>query len=158
MSQVRYEAERAREQAQKQLAATEGRAGVLHTRLDDVLADNRALKHKVSTLLTGSAGCCLQPVPDEPQHSQLWRRCLCMLPSAAHSPACGPNLLHLSVVAGCQRYQERRQMLSACTAFLASGVPKPPPCRLAGRAGGGPGFAAGGPGGQPAFHSIPGRR
>jgi hypothetical protein len=83
MSQVRYEAERAREQAQKQLAATEGRAGVLHTRIDDVLADNRALKHKVSTLLTGSAGCCLQPVPDEPQHSQLWRHCLCILPSPA---------------------------------------------------------------------------
>jgi hypothetical protein len=52
MLQVRYEAERAREQAQKQLAAAEGRAGVLHTRLDDVLADNRALKHKVSILTT----------------------------------------------------------------------------------------------------------
>ena len=59
--QVRYEAERAREQAQKQLAAAEGRAGVLHTRLDDVLADNRALKHKVCMLMTGPEGCCLQP-------------------------------------------------------------------------------------------------
>lgn len=44
---MRFEAERAREQSQRQLAAAEGRAGVLQTRLDDVLADARALKHKV---------------------------------------------------------------------------------------------------------------
>lgn len=45
---MRFEAERAREQAQRQLAAAEGRAGVLQTRVDDVLADNRALRHKAS--------------------------------------------------------------------------------------------------------------
>lgn len=61
MVQVRYEAERAREQAQKQLAAAEGRVGVLHTRLDDVLSDNRALKHKVWMLMTGPERCCAQP-------------------------------------------------------------------------------------------------
>lgn len=44
---MRFEAERAREQLQRQLAAAEGRAGVLQTRVDDVLADNRALRHKV---------------------------------------------------------------------------------------------------------------
>jgi hypothetical protein len=53
--QVRFEAERAREQSQQQLAAAEGRAAVLQTRLDDVLADNSALKHKVSYQMAGSA-------------------------------------------------------------------------------------------------------
>ncbi len=47
---MRFEAERAREQLQRQLAAAEGRAGVLQTRVDDVLADNRALRHKVCRL------------------------------------------------------------------------------------------------------------
>ena len=54
--EVRFEAERAREQLQRQLAAAEGRAGVLQTRVDDVLADNRALRHKAR--LTGGLGRC----------------------------------------------------------------------------------------------------
>jgi hypothetical protein len=91
MLQVRYEAERAREQSQKQLAAAEGRAGVLHTRLDDMVADNRALKHKAWTAM---AACSVQ-------HVHLMVECTHILMAALHlyasicrthtSPSAGQN-------------------------------------------------------------------
>lgn len=50
--QVRFEAERAREQSQRLLAAAEGRCASLQARLDDTLADNRGLRHKVPSVHT----------------------------------------------------------------------------------------------------------